>query len=280
MQVGQLYRQVRDGFRSAGLATPELDAKLLVAEALGLSVSNMLLRERDDCTEAQVMVATAFADRRVEGMPVGRILGEREFFGRSFRLNESTLEPRPDTEILIETVLDRSHPQAPLSMCDIGTGSGAIAVTLLAELKNASMLAIDISENALACAIANAERNGVGDRFYPVCADYGAALGGGFDWVVSNPPYIRTSDLAGLHPEVVRHDPRLALDGGPDGLSAYRAIVAQAWKVLVDGGRIALEIGFDQGGDLKNQLRLQGFGDIEIIKDLRGRDRVATGRKI
>lgn len=280
MQTGQLYREIRDRFRNARLAHPDLDAKYLVASAIGVSVSDMLLRDLDVCPEDALHKARSFADQRLAGMPVGRVLGEREFYGRAFALNKAALEPRPDTEILIETVLNRSDLDAPLTLCDIGTGSGAIAVTLLAELENARVLALDISMEALDCALDNAQRHGVRDRILPVCGNYGAALGAGFDWVVSNPPYIRTADLAGLHREVTLHDPALALDGGEDGLCAYLEIVNQSRHILVDGGRIAMEIGYDQATDLETQLRLQGFGDIEIIQDLAGRDRVVTGCKI
>lgn len=275
-----LYRQVRDQFRSADLETPDLDAKLLVSAALGTTVSNLLLMDLDEAPEASALKALEFSTERLGGMPVGRILGEREFYGRSFKLNHATLEPRPDTETLIDTVLRQCNPDQPLKMCDIGTGTGAIAVTLLAELPKAQMVAVDISTDALECAAANAKSNGVGDRFLPVRADYADPLQEGFDWVVSNPPYIRTQVLDELSAEVTKHDPNLALDGGADGLDAYRRIVARAAVILVPGGRIALEIGYDQASELKNQLRHHGFEAIDIIQDLGGRDRVATARRV
>ncbi len=275
-----LYRQVRDQFRSADLETPDLDAKLLVSAALGTTVSNLLLMELDEAPEASAQRALEYSKERLGGMPVGRILGEREFYGLSFKLNHATLEPRPDTETLIDAVLRQCDPDQPLKMCDIGTGTGAIAVTLLDELPKAQMVAVDISADALECAAANAKSNGVGDRFLPVRADYADPLQEGFDWVVSNPPYIRTQVLDELSAEVTKHDPNLALDGGADGLDAYRRIVARAAVILVPGGRIALEIGYDQAGELKNQLRHHGFEAIDIIQDLGGRDRVATARRV
>ncbi len=282
MQTGALYRQVRDRLRGAGLATPELDAKLLVSAALSVAVSDLVLREQDIVSAEAVARARSYAEQRLAGMPVGRILGEREFYGRRFLLNAATLEPRPDTETLIDAVLERSDPDAALTMCDIGTGTGAIAVTLLCEMPNSQMIAVDISEEALDCACRNASLHGVERRFLPVRANYTSALRAygevGFDWLVSNPPYIRTAVLAELSREVSEHDPALALDGGESGLEAYRRIVSDARRLLRPGGRIALEIGFDQADDLKKQLRHHGFGAIEIIRDLGGNDRVALAR--
>lgn len=281
MSIGQLYRSVRDRFRAAGLPTPELDARLLVGAALDLPMSDLLLREHDEAGPGAAELVEAHAQKRLAGMPVGRILGEREFYGRRFLLNPATLEPRPDTETLIDAVLERCAPdEAPL-ICDIGTGTGAIAVTLLAELPNSRMIAVDLSEQALECAAGNALLHGVGGRLLPVRADYTSALRpeGGFDWVVSNPPYIRSAVLAELSREVIQHDPKLALDGGEDGLTAYIRIVTDAKKLLRSGGWIALEIGFDQAVDLEKQLRHHGFVGIEIIQDLSGNDRVVLGRR-
>ncbi|GAB2186988.1 peptide chain release factor N(5)-glutamine methyltransferase [Roseibium sp. LAB1] len=281
MSIGQLYRSVRDRFRAAGLPTPELDARLLVGAALDLPLSDLLLREHDEAAPGAAELVEAHAQKRLAGMPVGRILGEREFYGRRFLLNPATLEPRPDTETLIDAVLERCAPdEAPL-ICDIGTGTGAIAVTLLAELPNSRMIAVDLSEQALECAAGNALLHGVGGRLLPVRADYTSALRpeGGFDWVVSNPPYIRSAVLAELSREVIQHDPKLALDGGEDGLTAYIRIVTDAKKLLRSGGWIALEIGFDQAVDLEKQLRHHSFVGIEVIQDLSGNDRVVLGRR-
>jgi len=288
LEIGRLYRSVRDRFRGAGLETPELDARLLVSAALGLPVSDLILKEHDPAGTAEAAKAEAHARARLNGMPVGRILGEREFYGRRFLLNDATLEPRPDTETLIEAVLARSGAEDGLTFCDIGTGTGAIAVTLLAERPQSRAVAVDLSPGALECALRNAGLHRVANRMLPVCADYTSALrpaescrpGRGFDWVVSNPPYIRTRVLDGLSREVIQHDPVLALDGGDDGLDAYKIIVADAAHLLSKDGHIALEIGYDQAHDLKKQLRHHGFGAIEIIRDLSGNDRVALARKL
>ncbi|MES0883529.1 peptide chain release factor N(5)-glutamine methyltransferase [Roseibium sp. SCP14] len=288
MLVGQLYRQVRDQFRRAGLPTPDLDAKLLVSSALDISISDLVLNEADEVSSKRVALVWAFAEKRLGGMPVGRILGEREFYGRRFQMNAATLEPRPDTEILVDAVLQRTDPDCSNLMCDIGTGTGAIAVTMLAELPRSEMIAVDLSEEALDCAAKNAIVHGVGDRFFPLCADYLSALcqsrnvspASGLDWIISNPPYIRTAILQDLSREVIQHDPKLALDGGESGLEAYIRIVTDAESLLRPGGQIAFEIGYDQAGDVKKQLRHHGFGAIEIIKDLAENDRVVVARKM
>ncbi|MBN9673934.1 peptide chain release factor N(5)-glutamine methyltransferase [Roseibium aggregatum] len=278
MRTGELYRLIRDRFRSHGLPTADLDARLLVGAALDISLSDLVLRDKDAVAAEGVSRAESYAACRLKGMPVGRILGEREFFGRRFLLNAATLEPRPDTEILVEAVLERSAADGPGLVCDIGTGTGAIAVSLLAERPNCHAVAVDLSPQALCCARQNAELNGVETRFFPLCADYASALAPGFDWVVSNPPYIRSATLAELSPEVIRHDPALALDGGEGGLEAYLKIVPDAVRILRPGGRIGLEIGFDQAAEVKILLHQHGFGEIEIIKDLAGKDRVVTAR--
>ncbi|WP_417670286.1 peptide chain release factor N(5)-glutamine methyltransferase [Roseibium sp.] len=274
MNVGSLYREVRQKFREARIATPELDARVLIAGAMNIKPSDVLLRDADTVDADLRKRVDALTARRLEGVPVGRILGEREFWGLTFHLNEATLEPRPDTETLVETVLARCDPGKALTIADIGTGTGAIAISLLRELPNATCVAVDVSERALQCASENAKRLGVGGRFFPVRADYASALSGGLDWIVSNPPYIRTEVVLGLEPEVRDHDPRLALDGGDDGLCAYRQLVAQGEAILRKGSRIALEIGFDQGEDVRDLLLGHGFANPEIIKDLGGNDRV------
>ncbi|MEJ8475737.1 peptide chain release factor N(5)-glutamine methyltransferase [Roseibium algae] len=279
MTIGGLYRNVRAKFRAAELETPDLDARILVSAALDLSTSQMLLREDELAPDAARLQIEHYAAQRLMGMPVGRILGEREFWGLSFALNASTLEPRPDTETLVDAVLSRMKPEAAVVLADIGTGTGAIAIALLSELAQARCVAIDLSESALDCACANAKRHGVDERFFGVCADHATALGVGFDWIISNPPYIRTEVMEQLSCEVRENDPALALDGGEDGLDAYRVIVAQAAAVLAPMGRIALEIGFDQAEEVQILLCSGGFRDVEIIQDLSGNDRVLVAAK-
>lgn len=279
LTLGALYRELRDGFRQAGLASPELDARLLLAAAAGLSPGDVVLRGDEAVSEAVATLARRHAQRRKAHEPVGRILGERQFFGLDLALSPETLEPRPDTEILVEAMLARAGGLADPLIADIGTGTGAIILALLNELPQARGLAIDLSRGALQTARANAQRHRLEDRLAFAQASYAASLAPVFDWIVSNPPYIVSSVIAGLDEDVRAHDPVLALDGGADGLDAYREIVPQAFAALRPGGRLGLEIGFDQAVAVQGLMADDGFQDIEIIRDLGGNDRVVTGVK-
>lgn len=274
MKIGALSREIRDLFRAGGIETADLDARLLVAEALDLTPSDIILKSEETVPENACRKARGYAGQRLRGTPVGRILGHREFWGLDLKLNDDTLEPRPDTEILVEAVLERSSTNDRFCFADIGTGTGAIAIALLAERRNAIGIAVDISELALECACENASRYGVDNRLLCVRSNYCDALGTGFDWIVSNPPYIRTSVMAGLSREVREHDPKRALDGGLDGLDAYRAIIRHAGHCLAPSGRVALEIGFDQADSVSALLTAADFLDVEIIQDLAGNDRI------
>ena len=223
----------------------------------------------------------AFVERRLEGEPVSRIIGIREFYGRSFRIDASTLDPRPDTETLIEAALGFEDRETPLSILDLGTGSGCILVTLLAELPQASGVGVDVALGALELARANAEILGVGDRAAFLASDWLEAVEGSFDLVVANPPYLSAADMAALSPEVRDHDPAPALDGGPDGLSAYRRIVRGLRKALRPGGFALFEIGPDQARAVARLLAdagLDGGESQHLWRDLAGRPRVVGAR--
>lgn len=276
MNLGAVYRQVRDRFRVAGIETAELDARLLVSGTLNLSPGDLIMREEDRVSADDMDLIEEATLKRLAGMPVGRILGTREFFGLEFRLNSDTLEPRPDTEILVETVLADVKDRAHWSFLDLGTGSGAIAVALAANSPGAFGIAADISFKALDAARLNAEANGVAGQLVFAQANYAAPFTGPFDWIVSNPPYIASRIIEELDPGVREHDPMRALDGGEDGLDAYKALIPQARLLLSPKGRIALEIGFDQGQAVRNLLEIHGFCNIEIIADLSGLDRVVV----
>jgi release factor glutamine methyltransferase len=211
---------------------------------------------------------------------VARITGAREFYGRSFILGKDTLDPRPDTETLIEAALDivreRGWQEKPLKLLDLGTGTGCILVTLLAELPQATGLGTDLSPGALAIAAANASVHGVGPRASFAAADWLEGVSGKFDLILSNPPYLAASEIAGLAKEVAAHDPLLALDGGPDGLEAYRRIAMRARDALTEDGRLLVEIGPGQGEDVA-AIFTRGGRTLESGKgrrDLAGRPRV------
>jgi len=225
-----------------------------------------------------------FAGRRLRGEPVARILGSREFWGLPLQLSAATLVPRPDTETVVALALQmlRARPDADRPrIADIGTGSGAILLALLSELPDAMGVGTDISAAALRTASANARNLGLARRAAFVACDYVSALSGPFDLIVSNPPYIRSAEIKDLASEVRDHDPLGALDGGSDGLNAYRALVPQAVRLLARGGTLALEVGHDQGADVEQLMAVAGLtlrGPPRT--DLAGIPRAVAGRKL
>ncbi|MGD9502842.1 MAG: peptide chain release factor N(5)-glutamine methyltransferase [Methyloceanibacter sp.] len=268
--------------RAAGIATPELDARVLLCHATGLSYEAYIARAREALPDDAAPRLWAALARRLKREPVSRILGAREFYGRSFMLGEDTLDPRSDTETLIEAALaivrSKGWQERPIRLLDLGTGSGCILVTLLAELPLASGIGTDRSPGALAIAAANARAQGVSPRAAFAAADWLDGVSGKFDLVLSNPPYIAAGAIAGLAEEVRAHDPRLALDGGPDGLDAYRRIAARAREVLAPDGRLVVEIGAGQGEDVAAILAEAGLTPEAGggLPDLAGRPRVVV----
>ena len=218
--------------------------------------------------------------RRLAGEPVARILGEKEFWGLAFQLNSATLVPRPETEALVELgIAELSSHDAP-RLLDLGTGSGCIPIALLVELPAAIAIAVDLDPQAIAAAGINARRHRVADRLTLRQGSWFSPIERGemFDLVVSNPPYIESADILELDREVRDHDPILALDGGADGLDAYRVIVREAPSVLVSGGMLAVEIGSRQGRAVLELMERRGFSEVAVARDLSGLDRVVSGR--
>lgn len=277
-RLGALCREARARLAEAGVATAALDARLLVAAAAGVEPAVPLTDPEREIGEAALALADSHIARRLAGEPVGRILGAREFWGLPFALSREVLEPRPDTERLVEAVLawcdegkGRDHPYR---FADLGTGSGAIAVALLSELPKAVAVASDLAPGALATARDNARRNGVGARFLACRGDFAAMLAPGLDFLVSNPPYISLTEESGLSREVRQYDPHAALFAGEDGLDAYRAILPQARERLVRFAPVFLEIGASQALAVAALAQSAGFDDIAIFQDLAGCDRV------
>jgi release factor glutamine methyltransferase len=269
-------------FAAAGIASPALDARLLLIAATGLSHEALIAAPDRLLGGDEVRRLENLARRRLAREPLSRIIAEREFYGRSFTVGPASLDPRPDTETLVERALNFAATRtAPLDILDLGTGSGAILVTLLAELPVAHGIGTDVSAAALAEARLNALSHGVGERARFVranwCTDWEWAAGRRFDLIVANPPYIPSREIDGLEPEVRDHDPRLALDGGADGLDAYRAIAAGAGRLLAPGGLLALEIGAGQEHEVAALFAAHGW-DAEsataICRDLAGHVRV------
>ena len=264
-----------------GFDSAARDAKLLAAHALGFSALDMATREQEPVTNEQIFALTELMQRRMRGESVARIIGEREFYGLAFTLNAATLEPRPETELLVDLALN-ALPQAG-RLLDLGTGTGCIPIAILANRPDASAVATDLSALALAAARHNAERHAVADRlellhgswFEPLSADQRK-----FDLIVSNPPYITSAVVETLAPEVKDFDPRLALDGGPDGLAPYRIIAAGAAGYLTPTGAVLVEIGYDQGQAVSALFEAAGYTQIAVHQDLNGLDRLVSARQI
>jgi release factor glutamine methyltransferase len=256
--------------------TAALDAKLLTGHALGLTALELATRENEPVEGAAAERIAALLARRMSGESVARIIGQREFYGLAFNLNAATLEPRPETELLVDLALDALP--AGGQVLDLGTGTGCIPVAILANRPDAQAVAVDLSAQALEAAQVNAERHGVGARLALLQGSWFEPLGAQrFDLIVANPPYITSSVIEALAPEVKDFDPRLALDGGPDGLAPYRVIAAEARERLRSGGLILVEIGYDQGGAVSALFAEAGLSDVSITKDLNGLDRVVVG---
>jgi release factor glutamine methyltransferase len=274
-------RELRRTLAEAGFETAALDARLLLLTALGISATDLITWPDTPLTPDQAGTLAAFAQRRLNHEPVARIVGEREFWGLPFRLSPETLVPRPDTETLVETALDLlPDRQAPLRIVDFGTGSGCILVALLHELPQATGLGVDLSFGALVTARANADDNHVGNRCHFVLSRWADAISGQFDLIVSNPPYIASGVIPGLDQEVREHDPRLALDGGPDGLEPYRIVLAEAERLLAPGGLLAVEIGYDQAEALSHMAKLHGLEILRIAHDLSGNPRCVAMKRL
>lgn len=270
---------MRDLFRRAGIDTPELDARLLAETAFSMHRLELVNREREPASGEALERLKAMAERRLRGEPVVRILGAKEFFGLQFSLNAATLVPRPETELLVVRTLALLEGRHHKRILDLGTGTGCIAISVLTESPSATAVAVDAAGEALVCARANAEHHGVAKRLDAREGSWFEPLEAGdkFDVIVSNPPYIARKTIETLSPEVKDHDPRLALDGGPDGLDAYRTIFAQAARWLKPEGWVVVEIGADQGPQVRALLQKAGFEDVIVEKDLADLDRVVYG---
>jgi release factor glutamine methyltransferase len=242
--IAGLRRNLAHTFRTAGLDTAELDARILIGHALGLNHTQLAAASQRMPSADECELVAALGARRLQGEPVARILGEKEFWGLTLGLSPETLVPRPESETVVEAALTTvGRRTRPMILADLGTGSGALLLALLSELPQAFGFGTDLSISALATARGNAARLGLDARAGFVACDYAHALSGPFDCIVCNPPYIATHDIATLSPEVRDYDPRLALDGGEDGLTGYRAIAADAPRLLAPGGSLVVELG-------------------------------------
>jgi release factor glutamine methyltransferase len=273
-----LILEARRRFEAAGIPDPATDAKVLICGLLEISQTDLLLRGNAPVDARLLAVVEQAIVRRLRREPVHRILGRRAFYGLELDLSPGTLEPRPDTEVLIDAILPHLRHivaiKGSAEIVDLGTGTGAIALALLAECPQARAIGVDISKDALVTAGRNAEVNGLSGRFATRESIWFENLPERFDVIVSNPPYIRSDVVLTLEPEVQKFDPAAALDGGADGLDAYRAIAGTARTHLEKGGIVGLEIGWDQSQSVIQIFEKEGFFLVEQRKDLDGNDRV------
>lgn len=276
--LAALQAFARRALAEAGIDNAATDARVLLLGLFDLSPTDLLIRGERAVSEAECAALEAALARRKAGEPVHRILGRREFYGLTLKLSPDTLEPRPDTEILVDRMLPHvrriAAERGRVRILDLGTGTGAIVLALLSECDGAQGMGVDAASGALRMARENAEAAGLGERFSTVESDWFSAVEGRFDIIVSNPPYIRSDVVASLESGVRDYDPALALDGGPDGLVAYRRIAAGAGHHLEKDGVIGVEIGYDQRRDVEAVFAAEGFSLLEASRDYGGNDRV------
>jgi release factor glutamine methyltransferase len=278
VSLQQACELLTQAFRAAGIDDPQADARILAAHALHLTRAQIISQAERELDQREIDAIAARATRRLAREPVSRILGSREFWGLDLTIDPSVLDPRPDTETVVEAALDwiatRHLKNEKLRVLDIGVGSGALLLALLSELPAAQGVATDKSAAVLKLARGNAQRLGFADRCTFVACNFTDALRGPFDLIVSNPPYISSADIPALAPEVRNHDPLLALDGGEDGLAAYRAIASDALRLLAPRGRLVVELGQGQADSVSAIMHAAGLSiEAPIHRDLGGINR-------
>lgn len=276
--LGALVRHWAARFAAAGIDTARLDARLLVAAALGVDGGRVITHPEQEVSAADRAAVAAMAARRERREPVSHILGRRGFWTLDLEVTADTLDPRPDTETLVRAVLDRIGDRTrPVRLLDFGTGSGAILLALLSELPAATGLGIDASAAALAVAARNATACGLGGRARFQLGDWGTGLVADFDVIVSNPPYIPDADIDALEPEVARFEPRSALAGGKDGLDCYRRLLPDIARLLAPAGVAAMEVGAGQAPEVAALFTANGLQYPVMVADFAGIERVVIG---
>lgn len=282
--VLRLLNWTTDFFKSSGNESPRLDAEVLLAEALGCQRIALYTRFDEVPSEPVRNAFKSLVKRRGEGEPVAYVVGRKEFYSLEFEVEQGVLIPRPETELLVVTALDRIKERglAEPMLADVGTGTGAIAISVAKHSEAAKVIAIDIEPKAVALANRNAEKHGVGDRVYATESDLFARLKAErkFDLILSNPPYVTTNELIDLDPTVRDHEPHLALDGGPDGSDVIRRLLADAPGRLNEGGELLIEIGPSIAHTVREAVEsADGLEMVAMLKDLAGHERVLHARR-
>jgi release factor glutamine methyltransferase len=275
MRIQQALRDLAAIVAEGGVETPAREARLLLAHAMDVPHERLVLMAHDELDPAIYERAITYCMRRSVGEPTSLIRGYRDFYGRAFTVTEDVLDPRPETEILVAEALTQPFE----TLLDLGTGSGCILISLLAERPGASGIGADLSEAALQVAERNAKDLGVLDRAAFLHSDWFSGVGGTYDLIVSNPPYISDAEMTELSREVLNHDPHMALTPGGDGLSPYRILAAEAQAYLRPRGRILCEIGWTQGPEVTALFAAADWADVRLLPDLDGRDRVLVATR-
>ena len=271
------WKAAQGELKAARIDSPAIDARLLLEAASGASRLDILTDPHRPLTPDQQAALAGYLERRLMREPVSRILGRKGFWKIMLNVTPDVLSPRPDTETILDVAMLAFEPAQAFNVIDLGTGSGAILLAVLSERPGSHGVGTDISSEALAVARENAANLGLDGRATFLRTEWAAGFGdASFDLVVSNPPYIPSGDIPGLDPEVRDHDPVLALDGGPDGLQAYRDLAPEIARILKPGGVFAVEIGWDQGPQVKALFEAAGLTDVKVVKDLGDRHRVVT----
>ncbi|MEQ8666649.1 MAG: peptide chain release factor N(5)-glutamine methyltransferase [Rhodospirillales bacterium] len=282
-RLGELLSAVTRDLADAGIESARIDARLLIARATQGAATDAFLHPEQTIGDDQHATLADLVRRRIAREPMAQILGRRGFRDIELAVTRDVLTPRPETENLVEAV--HAFADGPVSrILDLGTGSGCLILSLLSELPGATGVGVDVSEAALGVALGNAASLGLQDRVTFFAGDWFDALpatggdAGPYDLIVSNPPYVRQGEIADLEPEVRDHEPAVALDGGPDGMDAYRAICASAGRYLRDGGNLGFEVGAGQADAVATLLQRSGFAGTQIVDDLAGIARVVMAR--
>lgn len=276
LTLSGLRRLIQLALSDHAIEGADLESRLIIEEASGLSRSDQILAAGTEIAPELETKALLMLNRRLDGEPLDHIFGYREFYGLRFEINRYVLSPRPETEMLVDFILTQTARDQAFRFLDLGTGSGAVAISVLANRPKAKAIATDISAEALSMAHQNADIHNVSDRLSFIQGHWAEALSDRFDFIVSNPPYIDSHSMKGLSREVRDYDPAIALHGGDDGLEAYRIIVGQAKSLLNRTGKIAVEIGYDQGESVFELFEDQRYNNVTLQKDLAGQPRMIT----
>jgi release factor glutamine methyltransferase len=278
--IASLIAWATEDFRTKGIDTPKLDAEVLVSAALDLTRMQLILQHDRPLSPAELSQLRGLIKRRRQREPIAYLVGSKEFYGHKFRVSDAVLIPRPDTETLVDVALARSADiDLSARVLDLCTGSGCVAIALAKARRTTTVLGVDISQAALEVANANAAALGAYNVAFAHSDIFAGLAGQMFDVVVSNPPYIASAEIETLQPEIRTYEPKLALDGGADGLGFYRTICREAASYLAPGGVLALEVGAGQAHDVETMLAQAGYIEVQKARDLGRIERVVSARK-